>query len=145
MNLPPLHLAPRYANVSRFETVSMYSFTSSANAIYKYRTFYETVVGARYPGASFATFDVNRLMHDMYSQPTRYFNGTMSLNVTGYEQHCVTNATGGGRRCSKMYEGQSPDSFMWFDDLHPSEQSDRIIAQAFMGVLDGQSQYAEYW
>lgn len=34
---------------------------------------------------------------------------------------------------------------MWYDELHPSEQTDRIIAKEFVGLLDGMSKYASYF
>ena len=34
---------------------------------------------------------------------------------------------------------------MFYDSLHPSEQVHRIVAQNFMAVVKGTSQYATYW
>jgi phospholipase/lecithinase/hemolysin len=34
---------------------------------------------------------------------------------------------------------------MWWDDLHPSEQTQRVIAREFVSVIEGKSQYASYW
>jgi hypothetical protein len=39
----------------------------------------------------------------------------------------------------------SPDSFMWYDELHPSEQTDRVIAREFVDVVKGNSKWATYW
>lgn len=65
---------------------------------------------------------------DIHQQPQKYLNGSAPLSVT----------TAAGNN-------PSPDSFMWHDALHPSEQTDRIIAREFMNVLDGNSSYATYW
>lgn len=163
-NAAPLHLSPLYANttirgvtssakywphkdqlnITQYAEV-MHEFTSSVNAVYKYRTPYEALVARRYPGASFASFNVNQLMQDMYDSPEMYFNGTSAANVTGFENHCVQNATGDGTICSKAEGGMSPDSFMWYDELHPSTQTDRVIARSFLDVLNGNSTYADYW
>jgi hypothetical protein len=34
---------------------------------------------------------------------------------------------------------------MWYDELHLSEQTDRIIAREFVGVVEGGSKWATYW
>lgn len=39
----------------------------------------------------------------------------------------------------------SPDSFLWYDALHPSEQADRVIAREFLEVVKGGSRWARYW
>jgi hypothetical protein len=74
---------------------------------------------------------------DIYDAPSKYLNGTAPLSVTSSEVVCVQNGT-----CTI---NQSPDSFEWFDDLHPSEQSDRILAREFLKVVDGNSNYATYY
>lgn len=76
---------------------------------------------------------------DIYHNPTSYLNGTTApLDVQGYNRHC--NATGGNCQTSS-----SPDSFLWFDALHPSEQTDRVIAREFVEVVKGTSRWASYW
>jgi hypothetical protein len=39
----------------------------------------------------------------------------------------------------------SPDSYEWYDPLHPSEQTSRIVAREFSSVIGGKSKYATYW
>jgi phospholipase/lecithinase/hemolysin len=69
---------------------------------------------------------------DIYNNPAAYLNGTSPLDVTGYAHFNGTvNA--------------SPDSFMWYDELHPSEQTDRVIAREFVDVVKGNSKWATYW
>lgn len=34
---------------------------------------------------------------------------------------------------------------MWYDELHPSEQTDRVIAREFLEVIKGKSKWATYW
>jgi hypothetical protein len=34
---------------------------------------------------------------------------------------------------------------MWYDELHPSEQTDRVIAREFVDVVKGGSKWATYW
>ena len=70
-----------------------------------------------------------------------YLNGTAPVNVTGYEHHCSLD----GATCNDELNGTSPDSFLWYDILHPSEQTDRIIAKEFVQVISGSSGYAAYY
>ncbi|EMF10903.1 carbohydrate esterase family 16 protein [Sphaerulina musiva SO2202] len=87
----------------------------------------------------FAVMDIYGLISDIYHNPTSYLNGTTApLDVQGYNRHC--NATGGNCQTSS-----SPDSFLWFDALHPSEQTDRVIAREFVEVVKGTSRWASYW
>ena len=125
MNTAPLQLAPLYAN----DTVNgvgenhywpmkptnhtaiaeaMHEYTTSINNIFKYQTPYETLVGKRYPGASFVLFDVWQLISDIYDNPTAYLNGTQPANVEGFDQHCTIDQTD----CVLQYEGDSKDSFL---------------------------------
>ncbi|EXJ80732.1 hypothetical protein A1O3_07016 [Capronia epimyces CBS 606.96] len=140
MNTAPLHLAPQFANKTLDDqgtgnvtamAEKMHQLTTSINSIFKYQTPYEFRVSNRYPLARVALFDVWSLFHVIYFHPDNYFNGTDPADVTG----CV--------RWSK--NKASPDSFMWQDDIHPSEQTDRIIAENFVQVLNGSSKYAQYW
>ena len=47
--------------------------------------------------------------------PTGYLNGSALVNVTGFVHHC--NLT--GQACVDEDGGKSPDSFLWYDELHP--------------------------
>jgi len=77
--------------------------------------------------------------NDMYHYPERYLNGTAPINVTGWIKQCAdVNST----VCIRQ---TSPDSYLWNDELHPSEQADRIVAQEFVRVAKGESTYATYW
>ncbi len=82
--------------------------------------------------------DLNPQILDIYMKPCAYLNGTAPANVTGFVHHCSLNGT----MCTV---DPSPDSFLWFDELHPSEQTDRIIARNFVDVLNGNSSYATYY
>ncbi|KAK5133805.1 hypothetical protein LTR08_007235 [Meristemomyces frigidus] len=77
-------------------------------------------------------------MTDIIHNPSEYLNGTAPLNVTGFVHHC--NTTGGD-----CVANASPDSFMWYDELHPSEQTQRIVARNFVDVVRGASKWASYW
>ena len=141
MNTMPLHLAPLYANETlhgaatgdlQFEAEKVHELTTSANDIFNYQTPYEFMVSKRYPGAQVALFDVWSLVREVYFHPSAYYNGTAPANVTSYVTQSEDTRS-------------SPDSFMWWDGLHPSEQTGRIIARNFIEVLNGTSKYAQYW
>lgn len=133
-NTVPLQLAPLYANASingvtetRYWPMmpsnktqiaeTMHEYTTTVNNVYKYQTPFEALVSQRYPGASFANFDVWSLVSNIYNNPSAYLNGTEPPNVSGFEHHC----SGGGDAevCTDEYNGTSPDSFLWYDELHP--------------------------
>lgn len=74
----------------------------------------------------------------MYYHPENYFNGTEPYNVTGWTNQCDLT----GQNCERL---PNPDSFMWFDELHPGEQTNRILAREYVGVVNGSSPWATYW
>lgn len=58
--------------------------------------------------------------------------------MTGFVKHCDLE----GNNCTLE---PSPDSYMWFDELHLSEQVARVVACEFVTVVTGLSQYATYF
>ena len=42
-------------------------------------------------------------------------------------------------------DAPNKDAFMFYDELHPSEQTDRVIAREFVNVAKGISKWATYW
>jgi phospholipase/lecithinase/hemolysin len=78
----------------------------------------------------------------MFEHPALYFNGTAPLNVTGAVSACVfklNESTSDPGACT-VAEGAARDSFLWFDELHPSEQADRIVAREIAKSLNGTSE-----
>jgi hypothetical protein len=167
-NVAPLYLNPQYglpgkgglattqywpdkpSNITEI-SYKMLEYVSLVNAVFKYETPYLTEVVKQFPGAHVAVMDINGLvggrprmswtfnmltmmpqLTDIYNNPANYLNGTAPLDVTGY-----VNVNGTAN--------PSPDSFMWFDELHPSEQTDRVIAREFVDVVNGNSKWATYW
>lgn len=110
----------------------------TTNEIFDYRTPFDVSLQHAFPGAHFAVFDVNGLMTDIHSNPADYLNGTAPLDVDGFVNRC--NSTGGD-----CVRNDSPDSFLWYDELHPSEQAERVVAREFVGVVQGGSEWAAYW
>ncbi|KAF4153949.1 hypothetical protein CNMCM6936_001785 [Aspergillus lentulus] len=151
MNLAPLQLAPLYATPENggvganqywpdkpdnltLTSYRMWEQVATANDVFKYQTPYEVLVARRYPGAQFAVMDMYGLLSEVYYNPTKYFNGSAPANVTGFNNHCPLS----GGECTRL---PSPDSFMWFDELHPSQRTDQIIAEEFVKVVRGDIQW----
>lgn len=72
----------------------------------------------------------------MYHNPKQYFGD--AANVTGYINHCDLN----GQACTRL---ENEESYLWYDELHPSEKADKIIADEFIQVVNGKSKWATYW
>ena len=158
LNLAPLDLLPQYALPSNgglpatqfFPTKAgkngteihgrMQETVAALNEVYKYRTPFEAQVSRDWHDAKFANFDVNALMTDIYYHPANYLNGTAPLNVQGVAHLCDAQ----GQNCTVTSQSDR-DSFEWYDPLHPSEQTSRVVAREFVSVISGMSKYASYW
>lgn len=156
MNLAPLELLPQYQvaekgglqstqffnnapgkNLTAIH-IRMQNTVAALNKIYEYRTPFEADNTGLWEDATVVNFDVNAFMKDIYYHPTQYFNGTAPANVTGAAHLCNDQ----GSNCTTA---SSLDSYMWYDPLHPSEQTSRAIAREFVNVVEGKSKYASYW
>ena len=115
----------------------MKEYTHLVNTIYTYRTPYELLISKRYPEASIAVFNVHDLLTDVYYNPTKYL--ASPANVTHPYYLCDPS----GAPCVTSTLGL--DHYMWYDELHPSEQTDKAIAREFVEVVKGGSAYATYW
>ena len=92
----------------------------------------------------------------MYNNPQNYFNGTAPLNVTGAVAECIEPLAGeNGTTFCTIVNGTAADSYMWYvlysfpssvsaflihlrpryDELHPSEQSDRNLARRMADAI----------
>ncbi|GIJ81601.1 hypothetical protein Asppvi_000100 [Aspergillus pseudoviridinutans] len=166
MNMAPLDLTPLYAlpqngglvnaqywsakaaydsNITQ-SSEKMRQYVTMVNAVYDYQTPYDVVVANRYPHSRFAVYNVHALavtpsrlthsqMTDMWANPSHYLNGTAPYNVTSSVYRCGSPCASNAVR----------DSYLWYDDLHPSEQTDRIIAREFVNLVKGKSKWAKYW
>ncbi|KAE8383318.1 glycoside hydrolase superfamily [Aspergillus bertholletiae] len=154
MNLAPLQLTPQYALPQNggVTTVSwwpdkpdnqtlisyrMWEQVVNVNEAFRYRTPFEVLVAERYPEAGVAVMDMYGLLSNIYYNPDDWF-GDVGANVTGFIKHC--NAE--GKDCVRL---PGEENFMWFDELHPSETTDKFIAQEFVKVVNGESKWATYW
>jgi len=92
-------------------------------------------------------FDSHSLFADMYAHPALYLNGTAPLNTTGAVQTCVfqlNESTSNPGDCT-IITGTDKDSYLWFDELHPSEQADRVVAREIAQVIEGQENRWTDW
>ncbi|KAG7452340.1 carbohydrate esterase family 16 protein [Guyanagaster necrorhizus] len=96
------------------------------------------------PGAHIGIFDSHGLFQDIYDNPAEYLNGTAPLNITGAVVSCVYTEGGGSSVCTTA-EGTDRDSFLWYDELHPSEQADRIVARNIGSVARGEDNRWTTW
>ncbi|KZV77123.1 carbohydrate esterase family 16 protein [Peniophora sp. CONT] len=104
---------------------------------------------AKLPHAHIGYFDSHALFLDILTHPTSFLNGTLSSpNITGAVNACVfqlNESTSGPADCT-VAQGSDKDSFMWYDELHPSEQVDRVVAREIANVLEGKgSKYATWF
>ncbi|KZV77130.1 carbohydrate esterase family 16 protein [Peniophora sp. CONT] len=100
------------------------------------------------PGAHIGYFDSHALFTDILDNPADYLNGTAPLNTTSCVDACVyqLNEPKTDPGVCTVARGSDADSFVWYDELHPSEQSDRIVAREIASVLDGKgSKYATWF
>jgi phospholipase/lecithinase/hemolysin len=148
LNVAPLELAPLYSadgtpgpdkfweekgNDTRSIAENMRLQVAAVNEMFLLRG----ELGIK--GARVAVLDTNALLRDVYYRPEMYLNGTVPLNVTGYNVQC-----GGDGNCW-VYRGDDRDAFMWYDELHPSEQVGRVLAREFVETVKGRGKWATYW
>jgi len=127
----------RYWTAERNSTewnVFMTEITNTGNALSR------AMIAALAPtleGAHLGYFDSHGLIADVRANPQNYLNGTAPLNVTGCINSCIyqlNESTSGPADCT-IAEGTARDSFLWYDELHPSEQTDRVIAREIAAAI----------
>ena len=117
----------------------MKEYTRLVNSIYEYRTPFEVKLKNRYPDASIALYDTHTLFSDIYYNPEQYLESP--ANVTG--QYYLCDAATGSTCVTQT--GSNLNQYFWYDELHPSERVDEIVAKEFVKVVGGNSTYATYW
>ncbi|KAF9465451.1 GDSL lipase/acylhydrolase [Collybia nuda] len=152
-NMIPLQTVPMYSpnsypnkfwtdvrNTTEW-TVLMTELVLSGNAIT--RLMLEALAPTLH-GAHIGLFDSHALFTDMFNRPSLYLNGTAPLNVTGAVNTCVFELHGTTSDCV-LVSGSARDSFLWFDELHPSEQADRIVAREVAASIQGKKNRWTTW
>lgn len=112
----------------------IHQYSTSVNSIFSYGAAANTVLNNRWPGASLTVFDVHSLFSELIANPTEYYESP--VDPIGYFRHCDP-ATG-----ACVDSQNDPDSFLWYDELHPSVRSSEILAEEFIKVVEGTSKYA---
>lgn len=153
LNTAPLQSAPIYAaqpvgtgdntywanktlyNQTEYQ-YKMMEYTQLVNRLFDYGVAYETLVKKRWPEATFDILDVNSLFSDIYYNPSAYLDAP--ANVTGFWNHC------GYGYNSSCVEPEPLSSFLWFDELHPSERAHTLVAREFINLVAGNSSYGRY-
>ncbi|GJC77999.1 acetylesterase [Colletotrichum liriopes] len=151
LNIAPLEQSPLYAatelggtgnsqfwpNKTSYNTTDyqykMLEYSTSVNTMFDYGAPFHLLVKKRWPGASFSVFDVHGLLRDIHAEPSKYLSSPP--NVTGVYRVCdpVTRAC--------VDSSQPKSSFLWYDELHPSERAEEVVAQHFIDVVYGNSTY----
>ncbi|KAG6011895.1 hypothetical protein E4U43_008051 [Claviceps pusilla] len=153
LNLAPLPLAPMYASPGESGTgnheywrnktaypVEQYArklqeYTTSVNSMWRYGAgYYLSKPQQRWPGASLSIFDVHALVLDVVADPAAHLD--QPANVRSPFRTCLDG-------CVEAKEPKT--SFMWYDELHPSERMHTIFAKHFIDVVQGRSKYGIYY
>ncbi|KAJ6620442.1 GDSL lipase/esterase [Mycena sp. CBHHK59/15] len=116
----------------------MFNLVNSLNALIKNGL---DVLNQEWRGsATVDFFNTYSLFEDMYNEPGKWFNGSIPANVTGHCHQCPDPDD--YRQCGigdcTLAER---DSYMWWDELHPSEQTGRNLAREMWKKLMGTSKY----
>lgn len=156
LNMAPLELAPMYADEahggyveddvfwgdkSKYTNLTavaeeMRELTWNGNEILKYKIPAET---ARWKDTTVGALDAHSMLWDAYHTPAKFLTGKAPYNVTGWTNHCSLDW-----QC-KQFQPERKDSFFWFDELHPSEAAERVVANEFVKLLTGKTSYGQWY
>ncbi|KAG6864112.1 hypothetical protein C0991_012434 [Blastosporella zonata] len=120
----------------------MTEMSLSGNAITKLML---TALAPTLRDAHIGIFDSHALFTDMYTHPAAYLNGTAPLNVTGAISSCIFELNGSTGNCTTVTDPKAQDSYLWYDELHPSEQADRMVAKEIATVIQGEHSKWTTW
>ncbi|KAH9926289.1 uncharacterized protein BXZ73DRAFT_102971 [Epithele typhae] len=137
-NMIPLETTPLYAP----DSYTNHYWTAARNT-----TEWSEPEADTLTGSPPALFDAHALFTDMYAHPARFLNGTAPLNVTGAVRSCVYapgESTGDPGVCT-VASGTDADSFLWFDELHPSVQAERVVAKVMVDTIERKSEEYATW
>ncbi|SPN99060.1 related to GDSL lipase/acylhydrolase family protein [Cephalotrichum gorgonifer] len=116
--------------------VKAQQYSTSINTMFDYGAPFQLLTENRWPGVTLTVVDIHSLMSDIIASPEGHLEAP--ANVTGVYTVCKDLL---GLHCIDSEE--SKDSFMFYDDLHPSERMEEIFADEFLKALAGTSEYAK--
>ncbi|KAG8740521.1 hypothetical protein FRC12_015973 [Ceratobasidium sp. 428] len=153
-NMTPMWLLPLYSptgydskywdKIPRNQTewsIFIAELVRAGNELQALRTKY--IAPTQFPGARFGIFDAHRLFKDIYEKPQDYLVGP-TYNVTGVIQDCHYPPGNTTLVCT----AQPPairDSYLWWNELHPSERVHKIVAQNVLKALKGQGPFVQWY
>ncbi|CAE6424838.1 unnamed protein product [Rhizoctonia solani] len=152
-NMTPMWLLPIYApngydtkywNSPHNQTewsIFIAELVRAGNELQALRTKY--IAPGRFPGARFGMFDSHRLFKDMYYNPQDYLVGP-TYNVSGVIQACRYPYGNNTLVC----ETEPPavrDSYLWWNELHPSEQAHKVVARNVLNSLSGKGPFVQWY
>lgn len=103
----------------------------------------EYIAPSRFPGARIGIFDSYHLFEDMYNNPAKYLVGP-NYNVTGAAHACQYPPGNSTLVCVTQPE-EVLDSYLWWDELHPSVQANRVVARQILSILQGKGSPLVQW
>ena len=96
----------------------MMQYSSSVTQMIKYGAPFQHVVEQRWPGATVHVFDLMQLLQDIYDSPEDYLD-TPAFNIESY-MFCDIGDPFPNCPTSEEHE---IDSFLWYDDVHPTPRA----------------------
>lgn len=114
MESPPSNPIKAETNMTMYYTKAQQQSTS-VNTMLKYGAGFQAMIEKRWPGATLTVLDAHTLMSDVIASPEEYLEAP--ANTTGVYALCADQT---GADC--VFDENPPDSFVFYDDLHPSER-----------------------
>jgi phospholipase/lecithinase/hemolysin len=90
--------------------------------------------------AHISYFDTYAFFEELYNNPSKYYNGSIPANVISHCHQCSVPTDYHFCRIGDCTL-EERDSYMWWDELHPSEQTGRNLAAEMMKKIEGRSSF----
>ncbi|TBU30111.1 hypothetical protein BD311DRAFT_864315 [Dichomitus squalens] len=123
-------------------SVFMRELTTAGNAIARLEL---QLIAPTLHGAHIGLFDSHALLADMYARPELYLNGSAPFNVTGAAHACVYQFDESQLDPGVCTNAPDPDSYLWWDELHPGVQANRVVGKAISDVIHRRSEQWITW
>ncbi|RDA87022.1 hypothetical protein CP532_3205 [Ophiocordyceps camponoti-leonardi (nom. inval.)] len=147
-NQIPLELAPMYAtpgaaghgNVQFWRGPASHNVSEQREKLLRYTSTVNAMLDkgaplrlrARWPGATMSVLDAHSIFKKAVAEPHRFLDAPANA-VTPY-RNCLSTCVDSPAKRS---------SFLWYDELHPSEKMHEVLSQAFIDLLNGGSKYGK--